>query len=163
MSRLLTLITAGSILLAGCGKSPEEVASSPQSTDTSTQSTTDQPSPTDVVSQFLDQVRRGGDNSEAGQLLTTKARSELKRIGRNIRPFGAPDAKFQVTRAQLVPGEEGSALVHSIWSEPSGPAGSRDSQVVWAVELEPAGWRISGMAIEADPNQEADHLRFREW
>ena len=62
--------------------------------------------------------------------------TELKRIGRTVQPIGSPDARFQVTRAETVPDEQNSALVHSIWSEPNGDGTSSDFQVVWAVEQE---------------------------
>ena len=37
-------------------------------------------SPAEIVSQFLDRVRRGGEDSGAGALLTEKAQAELSRI-----------------------------------------------------------------------------------
>ena len=120
-------------LVSGCGSSDapqDRVASSATSSVTSqmaVQNTTSTavlddssaPSPIDVVSQFLDRVRRGGQDSDAGILLTQRARSELKRIGRSVQPIGSPDAYFNVTRSEPVPGETESMLVHSIWSEPS--------------------------------------------
>ncbi len=133
------------------GNDPSE--SSLQGTRSSDPSRAGEPSPTEIVSQFLDQVRRGGDKSEAGNLLTKIAQAELTRIGRSIEPIGSPDARFQVTRAENVPGEEGAALVHSIWSEPAADGGQADFQVVWAVSHEEAGWRISGLAMEMNPNQ----------
>ncbi len=118
------------------------------------------PSPSDVVSQFLDEVRRGGEDSRANDLLTAKAQVELRRIGQSIQPIGSPDARFQVTRAEHVPGQADSALVHSIWSEPNGDGTSSDFQVVWAVQQEPAGWRISGLAMELDPKQDPVIMDF---
>ena len=117
------------------------------------------PSPIDVVSQFLDRVRRGGQDSDAGILLTQRAQSELKRIGRSVQPIGSPDAHFNVTRSEKVPGETDSMLVHSIWSEPSATSDSGaetpriDYQVVWAVQREHGQWRISGLAMELQPGQ----------
>lgn len=111
------------------------------------------PSPTDVVSQFLDEVRRGGEDSRANDLLTERAQAELQRIGRSVQPIGSPDAGFQVTRAESVPGDEGSALVHSVWCEPNADGTKSDFQVVWAVQQESAGWRISGLAMELEPDQ----------
>lgn len=109
--------------------------------------------PTDVVSQFLDEVRRGGEDSLAQSLLTKTAQSELKRIGQTVQPIGSPDASFQVTRSELVPDEPGSALVHSLWIEPN-PGGSQmENQVVWAVEQEGRYWRISGLVIATGENQ----------
>jgi len=109
--------------------------------------------PTHVVSQFLDEVRRGGEDVRANELLTQQAQSVLKQIGQSVHPIGSPDARFQVTRYEPVPNEPNSALVHSIWSEPNGDGSNSDFQVVWAVEKEKAGWRISGLAMELDVNQ----------
>ncbi len=111
-------------------------------------------SPTDVVSQFLDEVRRGGEDSSANELLTVRARTELSRIGHAIQPIGSPDARFLVTRAETVPGEEASALVHSVWSEPNADGSTTDSQVVWALQREQSNWRISGLAMELEPNED---------
>jgi hypothetical protein len=48
------------------------------------------PPPTDIVSQFLDEIRRGGEDSRANVLLTSRAQSELKRIGQTIQPYRIP-------------------------------------------------------------------------
>ena len=132
---------------------------------------------TDVVSQFLDLVRRGGADSGAMALLTSKAQSELKRIGRTVQPIGSPDARFEVTRAEAMPGTEDAALVHSIWSEPQSDgqnSGSPDEgsqvaasptlqyQVVWAVQREAGQWRISGLAMATDPDQDPMVINFED-
>ncbi|WP_345687791.1 hypothetical protein [Novipirellula caenicola] len=143
------------VATVGCGGS-EDVAqqASPKANVASTTAKSPaETSATDVVSQFLDQVRRGGENSGAGELLTQRAQSELKRIGRTVQPIGSPDARFNVTQAREVPNEPNSMLVQSIWSEP-GPEGTQnDFEVVWAVQRETAGWRISGLAMEIDPTE----------
>ena len=118
------------------------------------------PSPQEVVSQFLDLVRRGGDSPAAGELLTVKAQAELARIGRSVQPIGSPDAHFDVTRSESVPGEDQSVLVHSVWSEPNRDGTRAKFQVVWAVELEEHGWRISGLAMELEPGAEPTIIDF---
>jgi len=112
--------------------------------------TVEQISPEDVVRQFLDQVRRGGASFSAHDLLTEKAKAELARIGQDLQPIGSPDAKFTVTRSSTVPGAANSTLVHSIWSE-SDAGETVEYQVVWALERETVGWRISGLAMEMSP------------
>ena len=90
------------------------------------------PPPTDIVSQFLDEIRRGGEDSRANSLLTARAQSELNRIGQTIQPIGSPNASFKVTRYELHPQDDTAAMVHSIWSEPDAEGGSiASSQVVW--------------------------------
>ena len=113
------------------------------------------PPPTDIVSQFLDEIRRGGEDSRANSLLTARAQSELNRIGQTIQPIGSPNASFKVTRYELHPEDDTAAMVHSIWSEPDAEGGSiASSQVVWALRQEKNGWRISGLAITIDPEAE---------
>ena len=133
----------------GCGTSTE-VAQKSGSNDIAVAAAPSIPSPTDVVSQFLDEVRRGGADSNAGSFLTVKAQSELQRIGRTVQPIGSPDARFEVTRAESVPDTENSMLVQSVWSEPNPNGTTSEFPVVWAVELEDSGWRISGLAMELE-------------
>jgi hypothetical protein len=150
----------GLICCIGCGSASQvEPAVAEQNADAvavHSPVATSEPTPTDVVSQFLDEVRRGGEDSRANDLLTERARVELRRIGQSIQPIGSPDARFQVTRAENVPGDDSSALVHSLWSEPDGS----EIQVVWAVQQESVGWRISGLAMELDPNQDPVVMDF---
>ena len=137
-------------MCVGCGKSEvAQATANPTSASSgvTAESAPTQVTPTDVVSQFLDQVRRGGANSEAGQFLTQKAQSELKRIGRSVQPIGSPDAHFDVIRAVKVPEEDNAMLVESRWTEPNPDGTKSEFQVVWSVEQESTGWRISGLAL----------------
>ena len=157
------IVLIGAVVLVGCGKSEQASVQSPnpQETATTAQSTpVSEPSPTDIVSQFLDEIRRGGEHTNAGELLTELAQSELDRIGHTIQPIGSPDARFKVTRAQTIPDDENAALVHTIWSEPNDEGGTTNVQVVWAVQKEAAGWRISGMVMELDAESEPIVLDF---
>lgn len=140
------------VLQVGCGKSEVSETAAASTADVSAVAANVQPasvtiSPTDLVSQFLDQVRRGGADSDAGKFLTTKAQSELKRIGRSVQPIGSPAARFDVIQAVTVPQEENAMLVESLWTEPREDGSKLEFQVVWSVEKEAAGWRISGLAI----------------
>lgn len=147
------LALLGLLACIGCGPGPKVAEVPPPATEAAPQTTAVR-GPTDVVSQFLDEVRRGGKDSNANELLTERARSELNRIGRSVQPIGSPDAAFVVTRAELVPGEKDAALVHSVWSEPNGDGSVSDFQVVWAVRRESGQWRISGLAMEVVPDQD---------
>ena len=145
----------GIMSLVGCGSGTPVADHTPPSSNQVTEvATATIPSPTDVVSQFLDEIRRGGEDSSANSLLTAKAQAELKRIGQSIQPIGSPDAGFQVTRSEQVPGDDTAALVHSVWTEPAPDGNSTKLQVVWAVQRESGGWRISGLAMELDPEAE---------
>ncbi len=138
-------------ITTGCNSSSDtaQTASVPQGSPASSVNA-NEPSASVVVSQFLDQVRRGGEDSGAGNLLTTRAQAELKRIGRTVQPIGSPDAHFDVRQARAIPNEANSMLVQSIWTEPNGDGTKSDFEVVWAVQHEAAGWRISGLAMELE-------------
>lgn len=152
---LLTAIT----LQLGCGKSqPVAQPTQPESQPT----TAGETSPAEVVSQFLDRVRRGGVDSGAGDLLTQKAQSELARIGRSVQPIGSPDASFKVTRSEQVPGEDQARLVQSIWTEPNADGTQSSYEVVWAMQRETNGWRISGLAMEMIAGQPPMVVNFED-
>ena len=152
MDRFASFTLIALLCCSGCGPSSQPTAEQPVNRPESTAASLPASSATDVVSQFLDEIRRGGQDSQAHRLLTKRAQQELKRIGRTIQPIGSPDARFEVTRAEVVPDEENSVLVHSIWSEPKADGTSDDFQVVWAVEQESGKWRISGLVMQASQN-----------
>ncbi len=149
MDRFAIVTLIALLCCSGCGPSSQTTSEQPVDRPESTAAKLPTSSATDVVSQFLDEIRRGGQDSQAHRLLTQRAQQELKRIGRTIQPIGSPDARFEVTRAEVVPEEENSVLVHSIWSEPKADGTKDDFQVVWAVEQESGEWRISGLVMQA--------------
>ncbi|MEM9825114.1 MAG: hypothetical protein AAF958_00920 [Planctomycetota bacterium] len=109
---------------------------------------------TEVVSAFLDSVRRGGDKEESEKWLTQRSREVLASLGQSLQPMGSPQATYEVTRAVPVEGEVGAALVESFWTEPADPADPNSTptktQVGWGMQWETGGWRISGVFNE-DP------------
>lgn len=159
----------GAVLLSipvGCGK--QEVASN--SAPTPTAMASPQMTAADaeaVVSQFLDRIRRGGENHEVMSLLTDRAQSELQRVGQIVQPIGSPDAQFRVTRSTPMPNDPESGvtavsgrLVHCIWSEPAQTdtngqitAAVQQYQVVWSVVAQDDQYRISGLILEMDANE----------
>lgn len=151
MDRFASFTLVALLCISGCGPNNTPTPSSPAPA--ADASAAQNASATDIVSQFLDEIRRGGQDSRAHQLLTQKAQSELKRIGRTVQPIGSPDARFQVTRAEAVPDQPNSALVQSIWTEPSENGTSRDYEVVWAVERQDGDWRISGLVMDVAQDQ----------
>lgn len=169
---LIGLFTCGAIIaLTGCGQSGDQTASSSPTQPAATQvASTPGPAvanqvndaPTTVVSQFLELVRSGDTASNAGELLTARAQAELKRIGRSVQPIGSPDANFRVTRAEPIEGEQNAMLVQSIWTEPGEGGTSSEFEVVWAVQLEQGGWRISGLAMEVQPGAPATVIDFED-
>jgi hypothetical protein len=152
---LTLVISAGLVVETGCGSSSSPTAAtSPSSTAATTAAAPNVAEATNVVAQFLDAIRRGGETGGANQMLTQHAQTVLQRLGRTVQPIGSPDAVFTVTRAEAVEGIPGAALVHSTWTEPLSEGKTESYQVVWALEHETAGWRISGLAMDLQPGQE---------
>ncbi len=155
----LTVAIAGAVPWAvGCGSSnAPQAAATPAPAATAANTT---PSESDlnqaatIVAQFLDAVRRGGETGGANQMLTSDAQAVLQQLGRSVEPIGSTEAVFKVTRAEAVPDTPNAALVHSFWTEPKADGQAETYQVVWAVEQEPTGWKISGLAMDMGQNQE---------
>jgi len=54
-----------------------------------------------------------------------------------------------------------AAYVESLWIEPGTDGQPNvETEVVWAVQLEPEGWRISGLAIDMGPNEQPTLVDF---
>lgn len=165
-----SIIATSLIGLPGCGgssetatnSSPTAIPTSAAMVDSTVVAKAAAAPATDVVSQFLDLVRRGGSDTGAEQLLTTKAQSELQRIGRTVQPIGSPDARFEVTRAESIPDSQDAALVHSVWTEPNQDGSVTQIQAVWAVQIEQNQWRISGLALETAPNEDPMVINFED-
>ncbi len=154
-----SIVLAASVICFGCGKSEQVAKEVPTSTDPSP---TSEPSPKEIVSQFLDLVRRGGEDSGASDLLTEKAQAALAGIGRSVQPIGSPDARFNVTRSERVPGDEHARLVQSLWSEPNADGTESSYEVVWAVRREASGWRISGLVMRMGEDDEPMVVNFED-
>ncbi len=137
-------IAALTLFSVGCGRAPEQAAA-PQANGQTKQVASDTGAPMQVVTQLLDAMRRGGKDNGVDKLLTEAAQRECQRKGLLAEPIGSPDAKFEVTRAEMVPDRTDAALVHSVWIEPDVGTGPQKVEIVWAVKLEKGQWKISGM------------------
>lgn len=144
----ITMLAIPTMLSVGCSGSEEPTATAP--VEQQTPAIPGGPSATEIVSQFLDRVRRGGENSDANSLLTKLAQQEMTRIGRPLAFPGSPDTRFQVQSAYPVPDQEKTVWVPTILAEPSADGSEIKYEVVWTVRLEKDGWRISGFTMEGE-------------
>ena len=135
------------VMLCGCGGSPDKVAG-PPTTESQSATAAAELQPTEIVSQLLDRVRRGGEDSESGELLTKLAQQELARIGRPFEFPGSPDTTFRIGQAFEVPDTKDSVWVQTFLSEPLQTGEDFQYEVVWTLRRESAGWRVSGFAID---------------
>lgn len=123
------------------------------------------PSPGEVVSQFLDRVRRGGNDNSANLLLTKLAQQEMIRIGRPLQFPGSPDTRFKVGRIMPIPSQQHSVYVETFLIDDQ-PAqqlgGEQDStyEVVWTLRKQNSDWRISGFVLNQGDEYEPLEINF---
>jgi hypothetical protein len=161
-NRLLFLAVLTSCVLAlGCGgNSADGIADAEPTSDSTKQTDSQTPAPTEIVSQFLDRVRRGGEDSNASELLTKLAQQEMTRIGRPLQLPGSPDTAFEVRNSAPVPNDEKSVWVHTYLSELDESGGEIQYEVVWTLRNEMAGWRITGFVIDQGENLDPLEIDF---
>lgn len=116
--------------------------------------------PEEIVSMFSDSIRRG-DKETTIKLITVAAREEIQRRGITIDPPGSPEATYKIGEVKFIDSDRDAAYVESVWIE-QGVNGqpNQETEVVWAVNKEPEGWRISGLAIDMGPNVEPTLVDF---
>lgn len=116
--------------------------------------------PNEIVAMFSDSIRRG-DKETTIKLITLAAREEIQRRGMTIDPPGSPDASYKIGEVKFFNDDRDAAFVESMWIEP-GTVGQppQETEVVWAVQLEPEGWRISGLAIDNGPDVQPTLVDF---
>jgi len=173
MKKLLWIpVSAGLLVVVGCGQSPKTADAPPTSSNTSAPASTmanaaptraaaaQAPLPSDpkeVVQLFLDSMRQGN-GAQLSALMTTAAREEIRRKELVIDPLGSPLATFKIGEAAQ---QEDAMLVSSVWTEP-GEKGEEPSEleVVWELRKEAAGWRVCGMAVDPMTGDEVQVVNF---
>ncbi|MBX3421604.1 MAG: hypothetical protein KF752_08620 [Pirellulaceae bacterium] len=107
-----------------------------------------------TVGIFMDSLRRG-DEQTANSMLTSKAREELAKTAYVVQPLGTPEGRFEIGDVGYPYPDKTTALVECLWHEPataSDPA--LVMEIVCELYQESAGWRIAGMAITVQGDQE---------
>lgn len=107
--------------------------------------------PAQVVTKFLEAVRKG-DDAQASQMLTDLARKETEKHELVVAPPGSDTAKFAVGDTEYVVKDE-LAHVASSWTDIGEDGQPHTDEIVWALRLDTAGWRIAGMATRLFPNE----------
>lgn len=153
------VVACAGFALVGCGSGEKaDVAATQATPDDAPHEDAAEPQPTEIVSQFLDRMRRGGDESRASDLLTKLAQQEMTRIGRPLQLPGSPDTRYEVRKAFPVPGEADAMWVHTVLSEPVAEQETLQYEVVWTLRKEIHGWRISGFVV--DQGDQLDPLQI---
>jgi hypothetical protein len=115
--------------------------------------------PDQVVTVFLNAMR-SGDSPTTESLLTGKAREELSKHSLSVDVQSAPNATYQVHRAEILQDASG-AHVRSVWTERFDD-GDETYEIVWALRHQQDGWRVAGMAMELLPGQAMQFLNFED-
>jgi hypothetical protein len=144
----LSLVTGACL---GCGgKDADTTASATQGKPAATSGAIP---PNEVVAMFSDSIRRG-DRDMAMKLITTEGRKEIQRSGMALDPPGSADSSYKIGEVRYFDQDRDAAYVASMWIEPTQTGQPpMETEVVWAVQLEAEGWRISGLAIDQGKDQ----------
>ena len=151
MFKLHAGIVLTAIALAGCGSAEPTGTSNPSA---AAAATTDGRKPDEVVRVFFEGLR-SGDEAKIQQMLTAKARANdlINPEPRN--------ASFQIGEVRYV--TDAIAHVPSVWTffdESGEKIGTDDA--IWALRLEPEGWRIAGTMMQVPDLRKMVALDFED-
>ncbi len=131
---------------------PGENAVDPAAIQSNPASTPDQ-----VVKAFLVALSQD-DVQTAEKLLTTKAATETRKGGLNLKKPGSPSARFRFGDVQLTTADE--AQVVSLWTDKTGTGAEDTFEIVWVLKNKTDGWRVQGMQTSIAANQKPIFLDF---
>lgn len=155
MRQFVVLLMFGICLAAGCSKSSDVPAAG-----TTAETTAPKNDPPDVaVRQFLEAIRVG-DHKLAEGMLTDTARQKTAEADLMVAPPGSPTAKFEIAEMEII--ENQVAHVATIWTDIGEGGKPQANEFVWALRLQPNGWRIAGVAVQLFPNQAPLLLDFED-
>jgi hypothetical protein len=145
-SALGTLGMLLSLLAAGC-TGDSGTAERPVTADRDDAPAASDDSPAEVVSSFLDAIRKGRE-ADARDLLTATAQERTAALDIEIAPPWDEQASYEVGETELQ--DNGVAHVGCVLSD-----GEESLNIVWALRQEPSGWRVAGLATKVFDDQEA--------
>lgn len=146
---LSATLVAFAALTFGCSKSEEATtAAAPAGP------------PDGTIREFLEAIRVG-DDKKAESLLTDLARQKTAQMDLMVAPPGSPTAAFQIREHEIT--EQGQvAHVSTIWTDTGDDGKPQSNEFVWALRMEPQGWRVAGVAVALFPGQPALLLDFED-
>ena len=109
--------------------------------------------PRQTVNDFLIAVK-AGDHKMATTLLSEAAQQEAWKNGLAITSDGFPDAKFSISEAEVLEGNQ-EAHVMTVWENVREYGDQKRFECVWLLRNETHGWCVYGMAmrLEVEPPQ----------
>ena len=115
-------------------------------TSTSAGSAGTEPAKASVV-KFLDAMKRG-DEAAASGMLTSVARAKTEEMGISVAPPVPDTATYTVRDCEMVSDTNDLAHVATTWADVDETGAPTSENIVWAVRLDPEGWRVVGMAMK---------------
>lgn len=100
-----------------------------------------------AVVKFLDAMKRGDDASARG-MLTAVARTKTEEMGLSVAPPVPDTATYTVRECEMVSETNDLAHVATTWADVDETGAPTSENIVWAVRLDPEGWRVVGMAMK---------------
>jgi len=88
-----------------------------------------------------------GDEEGARAMLTRVARAKTEEVGISVAPPVADTATYTVRECEMVSDSNDLAHVATVWSDVDESGARTTENIVWAVRLDPEGWRVVGMAM----------------
>jgi len=98
-----------------------------------------------TVTTFLDAIKRG-DEQSAKAMLTKLARAKTEEMGISVAPPVSSSATYSIRDCERIKDAEDLVHVATTWTDTDGDGFTSTENVIWAVRLEPEGWRVVGMA-----------------
>jgi hypothetical protein len=130
-------------LLTGCGLAALALAGCSGGTTAISTSTTDPARAT--VTAFLEAIKRG-DDAGARAMLTKVARAKTEELGISVAPPVTSTATYSIRECEQIAGADDLMHVGTTWTDTDPDGFTTTENVVWAVRLDPEGWRVAGMA-----------------
>jgi hypothetical protein len=98
-----------------------------------------------TVTKFLEAIKRGDDEG-ARAMLTKVARAKTLEMGISVAPPVDNAATYSIRECEMIPDTDDLVHVGTTWTDTDADGFTTTENVVWAVRLEPEGWRVVGMA-----------------
>jgi hypothetical protein len=98
-----------------------------------------------TVTAFLEAIKRG-DDAGARAMLTKVARAKTQELGISVAPPVASTATYSIRECEMIAGAEDLVHVGTTWTDTDPDGFTTTENVIWAVRLDPEGWRVAGMA-----------------
>jgi hypothetical protein len=98
-----------------------------------------------TVTTFLDAIKRG-DEQAAKSMLTKLARAKTDEMGITVAPPVSSTATYSIRECERIKDADDLVHVATTWTDTDEDGFKSTENVIWAVRLEPEGWRVVGMA-----------------